>query len=353
MTLKEKNLLFLFLVFLTVIAFISSNKSRFFYAHEVFKRKYLNSQWVIPNSKTPISDEELYIYAGNEYIRGTSPILVNPEILPLPKYVIGLITRLTGNPYFTGAIFYFFALVFLFEILETFKAGLFRKIFVLTLGFVEILREGGFLSALIEPFLLFFFLGGVYFYLKRRLVLSSLFFALFINSKNFLVYFSLLFLTFTADILHSFFKGKNWHFKVKLFFTTILFSFIFLYLSYFKVLIDTGDVLAPLRVQKYIFSFYKNSAKVPPFMAVKMIFLNQWHVWWADKIKSVPGWWFFWPLSLLLFTVKILKNKKLNFLIFWILFYFAFLNLIPVWPRYFLLLFIPVYIIIFGKNISI
>jgi len=337
---------FLFLIILSSIGVIFSDKAKFVYNHQVFRQKYLKSQWVIPNSKTPISDEELYIYAGNEYIRGASPILVNSETLPLPKYTIGVVTLLTGNPYFTGAIFYFLALVFALKILEHFKAGPLQKLLVLSLIFGEILRLNGFLSALIEPFLLAFFLGGVYFYLKRRVFLASLFFSLFINSKNFLVFSALFYAAILSDIGLSYLRKGRVEFKFNLLLLTVFLSFVFLYLNYLKVLIDTRDFLQPLKIQKYIFSFYSESVKVPPFMAAKMIFLNKWPVWWADKVKSVPGWWVFWPLSFLVLVVKLLKERKFNFLLFWILFYFVFLNFIPVWPRYFLLLFPPLYLYI-------
>lgn len=112
---SSKLFLILVIFFLfTSLAFVifDSEKLFFKYDHQIFKQRYLNSQWVIPNSKKTISDEDLYIYAGNEYIRGTSPILINPEILPLPKYLIGLITVLFGNPYLTGLIFLFFIFIF-------------------------------------------------------------------------------------------------------------------------------------------------------------------------------------------------------------------------------------------------
>jgi len=343
---KKIRLSFLFLIILSGIGIIFSDKVEFLYNHQTFRQKYFNSQWVIPSSKTPISDEELYIYAGNEYIRGTSPILVNPEILPLPKYAIGVVTFLTGNPYFTGAIFYFLALVFALKILEHFKAGPVQKLLVLGLIFGEILRLDGFLSALIEPFLFAFFLGGIYFYLKRRVFLASLFFALFINSKNFLVFSALFYAVLLSDIGLSYLRKRRVDFKFKILLLTVFFSFVFLYLNYLKVLIDTRDFLQPLKIQKYIFSFYNTSVKVPPFMVAKMIFLNKWPVWGGDKVKSVPGWWVFWPLSFLFLAVKVLKERKLNFLLFWIIFYFGFLNFIPVWPRYFLLLFPPLYLYI-------
>ncbi len=347
MKIVRKNLFLFLLLFFGVIGFLSSKDSDLVYDHEVFRKKYLNSQWVVPNSKTPISDEELYIYAGNEYIRGTSPILINPEILPLPKYIIGAVTVLTDNPYFAGALFYFLSLVFALKILEHFKAGLLQKLLILSLIFGEILRLDGFLSALIEPFLLFFFLGGAYFYLKRRLLLASLFFALFINSKNFLVFSALFYSALLTDIGLSYLRKRKVKFKLKLLLLTVFLSLVFLYLSYLKVLIDTRDFLQPLKIQKYVFSFYKTSVKVPSFMAAKMVFLNKWHVWWADKVKGVPGWWIFWPLSLLLLAMKPLKGWRFNLLVFWILFYFVFLNFIPVWPRYFLLLFVPLYLAVF------
>src|SRR3989344_8395973 len=59
------------------------------YNPNYYKNKFLNSQWVISGSNNPISDEELYSYAGYEYVEGINPILINSETPPLAKYIIG------------------------------------------------------------------------------------------------------------------------------------------------------------------------------------------------------------------------------------------------------------------------
>lgn len=213
----------------------------------------------------------------------------------------------------------------------------------------EIFRVDSFLSVFIEPFLLAFFLGGVYFYLKGFILLSSFFFALFINSKNFIVYSFLFYLALFLDISYFYFKKEKGFLKekLKILVFTLLFSLIFLYFNYLKVLVDTRDLLQPLKIQKYIFYFYQDSVKVPPFMIFKMIFLNKWPIWWADRVKSVPGWWFGWPVAILVFGYFLIKKRRFDFLIAWVVIYFLFLNFIPVWPRYFILFFIPLYISLF------
>ncbi len=335
---------FLLALLIFIFLFVSHPRLKFNYNHQYFSQKYRHSQWVIPNSKTPISDEDLYIYAGNEYVKGTSPILINPEILPLPKYIIGTVTQLTKNPYFTGGIFYLIALIFALKIINLKSQNTAIKTLVLLLILWEITRVDKILTALIEPFLLAFFLIGLYFYLKKHYLSAAISFALFINSKNFIVYFALFNLTLAIDIALTFIQKKGVKQKIQLIFLTNLFSLLFLYLNYLKVILDTKNLVEPSKIQKYIFSFYKNSAKTSPLMALKMIFLNRWDVWWKDTPKNVPGWNIIWPLSILFFFAKIMKEKKLKFIHLWIIIYLTFLNFIPVWPRYFLLIFVPVYL---------
>ena len=62
-----------------------------------FKKLYEQSQWMDPYSKKPIGDDYLYTYAGYRYIHGENPILINPEVPPTGKYLIGLSIQFTGN----------------------------------------------------------------------------------------------------------------------------------------------------------------------------------------------------------------------------------------------------------------
>ncbi len=54
-----------------------------------YENKYNKSQYVISQSKNPISDAELYTYAGYQYIKGKNPLYLNAEHLTLGKYLIG------------------------------------------------------------------------------------------------------------------------------------------------------------------------------------------------------------------------------------------------------------------------
>ena len=84
---------------------------------KLYEKKYNNSQYVIPQSKNPISDEELLSYAGYRYATGTNPILINSDHPPLGKYIIGWFTLLTGNNRSVSAFFAFCNLILVFSII--------------------------------------------------------------------------------------------------------------------------------------------------------------------------------------------------------------------------------------------
>lgn len=69
---------------------------------EYWKDKYEQSQWKLPLSKRTIGDDGLYLYEGYRLIRGEDPSLVNAEVPPLGKYLIGSAIVLFGNGHWYG-----------------------------------------------------------------------------------------------------------------------------------------------------------------------------------------------------------------------------------------------------------
>lgn len=66
-----------------------------------WKDRYDHSQWSMPVSKRIIGDDGLYLWAGYDLTHGGSILHVNPEVPPLGKYLIGIVTALTDR----GALF--------------------------------------------------------------------------------------------------------------------------------------------------------------------------------------------------------------------------------------------------------
>ncbi len=67
-----------------------------------WKDKYEHSQWKLPLSPRTIGDDGLYLYEGYRLITGGDPTLLNAEVPPLGKYLIGMTIRLTNNAYVYG-----------------------------------------------------------------------------------------------------------------------------------------------------------------------------------------------------------------------------------------------------------
>lgn len=59
--------------------------------------RYQKSQWVVSNSKNSIGDDGLYAYHGWALLQGGDPSLVNPEVPPLGKYLIGVTESVFSN----------------------------------------------------------------------------------------------------------------------------------------------------------------------------------------------------------------------------------------------------------------
>ena len=64
---------------------------------QYWEQRYLNSQWIKAIDPEPIGDDGVYTWAGWRYFHGENPILINPEMPPLGKYLLGLTIQLTNN----------------------------------------------------------------------------------------------------------------------------------------------------------------------------------------------------------------------------------------------------------------
>ncbi len=74
------------------------------YDTNYWKDRFEHSQWKLPISQRTIGDDGLYAYEGYRLMQGDNPTLLNAEVPPLGKYLIGISTSLFGNGYFYGLI---------------------------------------------------------------------------------------------------------------------------------------------------------------------------------------------------------------------------------------------------------
>lgn len=316
---------------------------------EYWKMRYYESQWVVSDSKNPIGDDGLYAYAGWNYITGGNPVLLNAQIPPLGKYIIGVGEITFQNQNILMLIIGLSCLGLLYIInTHLFKDKLLAFIPVFLFSFDSL-----FYSQLRAPYLdtmyLFFLLLTLLFMIKRNYVLSSFFLGCFASLK-----YPVGSLFLAAPIIVWVVLYDRKHMK-QFILSLVLWPAVFVstYCMYF---IKGGDALGFAKVQKYIVAFYSDGVKATPGIVYPMILFGKWYTWFAG-VQKVVEWTFLWAISFIgaLFAILPItkhdylylrksekledtQNQNMTLILLWVLFYLAFLTFTPVFPRYLLLL---------------
>jgi len=356
---------------INIVIPIASNWDKFTekFNLKLYEKKYNQSQYMIPQSKNPISDEELLSYAGYKYITGTNPILINSDHPPLGKYIIGFFTVLFNN---NRVVSLFFGLgnVFLIAIIINYLT---RSLTLVFAGLTMLFLDSMFIDQIIHSpildiiqvffLLLYFYLFFIYQKTKKSLII--LFLGVVLGClASIKLYFPALILL-AVSLLTMILNKKN--IKQIFVFGLVVFLLAFLiYAATYSVYFLKGNSFRSFfGVQKWIFLFWKNnSIDTPKYYGsvIPLVLFNAWKVWWGDQpyIKYV-NWTVFWPVffilgfsSSLLITVKYLTvtnqkkiiNQENVFISLWVIFFTAYLCLLPISPRYLMMLFFPLYIII-------
>lgn len=359
---RSKIFLFLFLgIVLNLSLRIYIHREQYLtkYDPNYWHDRYLKSQWVTPNSKESIGDDGLYAYSGWRYIHRSDPSLLNPEMPPLGKLIIGASITVFGNPNIQTLIFGFGVLVFLYH-LSRLLLGKTLSLLAVYLFTLEPIFADQLTVSLLDLQELFFLLASMFFFFKFLkskknipLFLSFLFLGAIMSVKFYLVALLVAITYFSALMIIN----KRLIFKFFLFAPTVLLIYLFSYTGYFLNYHSLREFLA---LQKWMAVFHKSSlAFAFPGGPFWMMFFNRWEswfggLWYRDHvIISAPDWQITWPIIFLLTaatTVGIIIRKnslktypsQIRFtLSFWIIVYLLFLSFIPIFPRY-LILAIPI-----------
>ncbi len=370
-----KRISFLLLVFSIswVVFVIIGNRKRIFHRFDpqAMEQKYKNSQWVVPNSKKGISDGDLYAYAGYLYLHGKNPILINPELPPLGKYILGLSIELFGDPAVLNILISIISLFLIFELIFlTTRSYLFAS-----LGIFLTVINSVYIDQILNPTLLdiqhlfFFLLFLIIFllYLKKEkywlMVGSGFILGMFLSIKPFVIFFPLV--TVWLFIFFAFVKktegGYENRIREVLNFVVLEFSSLFAFVAtYFQYFLKGGNLRGLMGVQKWIFTFY-SSSKIDRVKIMgkylDLIFFNKWHFWSKGyPIIHLSQWSLIWPLEFLIgivssaYVLRLFKDRQIKFsnildsgmilLSLFFVIYNLFLFIVPVFSRYFLLLFV-------------
>lgn len=299
-----------------------------------------------------VSDSFLYSYVGYRYAQGADPSLLNPEHPPLAKLLIGTSVLLFGSEHIIGIAVAFLTLILVglisFQMKRSvFMAGVsmfFTSLFPL---FTDQLVNG----PQLELYQLFFFLGMIFFIMwgskKNNAIhfcMAGIAFGMLLSTKTLLPFLAL----FGAWLLIS--LRNRWK-ELSLLLGVGALTFCLTYYSYF---LHGGTIRTFLGLQKYIVTYYGN-ANIPllEFAGnyLRLIFTGSWKFW--DSARSVSAyseWNLLWPILFLMGMYGLRRqwvtHKQTHMLILFILLYNVFVFIVPVFPRYLLLLYIPLIILL-------
>lgn len=299
-----------------------------------------------PAEQISIGDDGLYTFAGYKYIHGQDPTLMNAEIPPFGKYLIGLSILVFKNQNYFGIITGVVVLIGLYFLnLAIFKNKLFALI-PTTLFSLEPLFYTQLQSTYLDLLHLGLLLFSFVFVLKKKYIGAGIFLGLMAATKSPGTTFALGIVSMGAYVVIS---GKMDQIKkFALFF--IPSSFIVFTLTYARFFLLGNSPVEFLKVQKWIINFYADGTQSKIGNVLQMIILDKWYLWWEKKYGSIDEWRITWPILFLgyLFAIgkkayQVIKTKKVVqepiwLVLIWCSCYLVFLIFIPVWPRYLLLL---------------
>jgi len=308
-----------------------------------------------------ISDAELYSYVGYQYAVGTNPTLLNPEHPPLGKYLIGLSALLFHNEnvilVITGAIILLeVGLVTYLISASSLAAGVAVFLTATHSLFIDQLIHG----PQLDIFQLVFLLPLLYFLIPKKsgipfgnLMAAGVFFGLFISVKTFFTYWMLLNLSVALILLTAKWSYAKRLRSLFLMNAVGLTVFLLTYVQYFRL---GGTLKGLLGVQKYIFLFYRNS-QIPVLEVLgnsfQLILTGTWRFWGHGIILShyeywSPAWTAVYGLGLvaILWSLREKKTIYLRGIFIFFVVYNAFAFLFPIFPRYLLLLYVPIHIVV-------
>ena len=317
-----------------------------------WKNKYDHSQWQLPLSVRTLGDDGLYLYEGYRLLTGGDPTRGNAEMPPLGKYAIGFSLALFHNGYVYGFIATSFALL-VFFFLSRRLLGTTEWALATTLLFAaDPLLTNQFPLTMLDSFqLLFFLLFALSLVRLTQAKKPSRTLTVTLISGFVLGCFaSVKFPVFTpivalGGLIVLWRKGRSMKLMAGLALAAIA-GYLLPYVQYFRL---GHSLIDWLKVQKWMFAFYRESALKPVWENAAATLLSGWqknlftHAWRPAEISSSA-----WPIITIValfsfFHMSKTKKRHQNLLIwriiiFWSCAFLIVFTVVPFWTRYLLLL---------------
>lgn len=353
---RVATIILLAIVFINIFAVIYKNREKYnskdFWTRMVsLKKTYEESQYVNKHAKDWVPDEFINAYAGGEYVRGKSPVLIAPDTPPLGRYLIGLSGVFFANENIIILISCFFSLLFLYLIgTQIYSHKLTALLPIVMITFEPIFTNQLVFVPLLDIIQLAFLLGSFYFFNKGLKSNKTIFFLLasiltgcFISTKFFATGVTIVAAFGTVVLLH---RSKE---RITKLLVSLPFIPFVLLLTYVKLLFIGYSLQSFVGVQKWVFLYHK-SQLILPFSIWPLLFLNKWYVWYGDKpVISDPQWLLTWPviaslsfLTIILYIARKIRHTiAVEVLMAWVVWYILFFSVGQVTARY-LVIYIPV-----------
>lgn len=293
-----------------------------------WKDKYEQSQWKLPLSVRTLGDDGLYLYEGYRLAHGADPTLLNAEVPPLGKYIIGATVRGFDNGHIYGLLVYAGVLAIFYLLALTLLPAPVAIVATVLLALDPLLTSQATITMLDSLQLLFLLLFFLLLTKRAHPAFLGIVIGLFAETK-----FGIL-----APLLIAVAAVSLWpkwrHILVLLVCAAGAYALPYVY--YFAL---GHSILDWMRVQKWIVSFYLSSNLTPTVGSaavtlmggyVQNIFSRGW--------VEVGEWSPLWPAVTLAAIGMFLRDGRWRYLGLFVAATFVFYMLIPFWTRYLLLL---------------
>lgn len=313
-----------------------------------YEKLYNQSQWVIPNSKNPVSDDVIYTYAGAKYINGENPIMINAEHPPMLKNLIGVFAVYFHNEYLFSLLSAIFAIMTFFLLANLILKDRLVSLLLSSFLFFEPLMVANYFLTLLDLFT--FGLINLYFFslVKYRkdnkisqLILMNIILGFIISSKFLLLAIPLIGTTIIYFLLTKKLKSLFYYFLF------LIISLFILVANYWQFFLKGKNIIDFLRLQKYIFTFHTQGRKEYLFLNSSLFTLIFAGKFYPDlkNITKEAYFTIFWPISFLLSSLAIFCKKMFSPLIIWIILYSCFQLTTFINARYLIILLPYLYLV--------
>lgn len=311
---------------------------------------YNASQYRQKSPTSLIADETVFRYAAGAYMRGTDPILINSETMPLGKYIIGVSLVLFRTEVMAIVFFAMLSLVALWLIGRVILPYPWYLIPVALFSLEKVYLGQLRVTPLMDIIQLPFILLTIYFFHKEHagkyFIVTPILLGVVAAIKS-VIPAGLIAITFCIFLLWN---GKKD--RIIQFFLTVPLSGFVLLAVYARTFLNGYSFLDFLGFQKWIL-FYQHSKLIFPFSFWKLMYLNQWQAWWGDRgMHQAEDWQILWPVLATLPFVAVFhkrdlikKDSMMVLLLTWVFVYEAFLSIGAVVTRFLLPLLPILYII--------